>query len=271
VHRAAPHPCGSGPLTPLRVAQLWRYPVKSMAGESVPRLRFGRHGVVGDRAFALVSADTGRVLTARRVPELLGASARWFGCEAEIRLPDGSRFRSSDPAASDLLSDWLGRAVRLARPAGRALTVEQYAGDGEAAPSTDFDLPQWGFVDDAPVHILGEGSLRAAEQWYPQGDWSLPRFRPNVLVTGPEDALLGPRLAAGGAVLEPTGPCKRCVMVTQPQRGLGKDREILRTLIARADASLGVYAGIVRPGSVTVNDTLDPLLTAASAQPAGRV
>jgi uncharacterized protein YcbX len=209
-------------VTPPRVAQLWRYPVASMAGECVPRLRFARHAVVGDRAFALVSARTGRVLTARQVPQLASASARWFGCEAQIRLPDGSRFRSSDPAACDLLSDWLGRAVRLARPPAPAPA----SGPG------------------ARVHLLDEGSLRAAHQRHPRTPWTAPR--PHIVVAGPEDALAH-RLAVGDAVLELTGPGER-----------------------RAPAPPGVRARILRPGSVTVNDTLDPLPTAASAQPARR-
>src|SRR4051794_11169949 len=92
----------------MRVVSLWRYPVKSMQGEELAEASVTELGIVGDRQWALVDRGTGLALTARRVPELLFASAHLVGDEIEIRLPDGSV--AADDAA---LSRWLGRDIEL--------------------------------------------------------------------------------------------------------------------------------------------------------------
>jgi hypothetical protein len=94
----------------VRVAELWRFPVKSLQGEQLGSATVTAAGIVGDRAFAIFDVATGLGLTARRIPELLDASARVVddGAPPEITLPDGSIAR--DDAA---LSDWLGRRVTL--------------------------------------------------------------------------------------------------------------------------------------------------------------
>ena len=58
------------------VAQVWRYPVKSMQGEQVERLELGPDGAPGDRALAIVDPAAGKVLSAKRYPDLLHAAAR---------------------------------------------------------------------------------------------------------------------------------------------------------------------------------------------------
>ena len=60
----------------MRVSELWRYPVKSLQGEPAQSATVTHRGIEGDRAFAIFDTMTGFGLTARRVPELLFASAR---------------------------------------------------------------------------------------------------------------------------------------------------------------------------------------------------
>ncbi|MFF5494848.1 MOSC domain-containing protein [Streptomyces aquilus] len=241
-----------------KAVQLWRYPVKSMGGERTDRLFLGPSGVVGDREFAVVVAATGRVLTAKREPRLLDATARRHEAGAEVTLPDGRRFTTADPDADTLLSEWLGQAVGLRRQTGRVHTVEEYRKDpAEPTSLSTFDLPAGKFVDEAPVHLLSEGALRTAGVRHPDGTWDVRRFRPNVLLSGPEeDALVGTRAQIGNVLLDVTGPTQRCVMVTQPQRDLPKDREILRSLVRARAGAFGVYATVARPGTVLLGDTL---------------
>ena len=74
----------------MRVAQLWRYPVKSLQGERLESAGLDSEGVEGDRRYAIYDLDTGMGLTARRVPELLFASARIVeGGQVEITRPEG--------------------------------------------------------------------------------------------------------------------------------------------------------------------------------------
>ena len=94
----------------MRVAELWRFPVKSLQGEQLDGATVADGGIVGDRAYAIFDLHTGLGLTARRVPELLFASARLVAEDRppEITLPDGT-IACGDAA----LSHWLGRNVAL--------------------------------------------------------------------------------------------------------------------------------------------------------------
>ena len=95
----------------LVVRELWRYPVKSIGGEQLTGCDVYETGFEGDRGWGVVDVATGTVLTARRAPELLFASARLRdGGEVEIQLPDG---QVTDSSA--VLSAWLQRDVRLDR------------------------------------------------------------------------------------------------------------------------------------------------------------
>src|SRR5205085_9894970 len=60
----------------MRVVGLWRFPVKSMGGEPLERAEVGELGITGDRQWGVLAVETGKVLTARREPKLLFASAR---------------------------------------------------------------------------------------------------------------------------------------------------------------------------------------------------
>jgi uncharacterized protein YcbX len=264
------------------VGELWRYPVKSMGGERVAELMLADHGVVGDRVIAITAVATNRVLTARRVPELLDATARWLGGAVEITLPDGTAVRSDDPDVDAVVSRWLGRQVRLERPTDRTFAVEEYQGAPDvSAELATFELPMGGFVDEAPVHLLSRDSLRVAGRWHPDGDWDLRRFRPNIVLTPAaaapdratsvagrsDEGAAGDVLRVGKAVVEVIGPCIRCVMVTQPQRGLPTDREVLRSIISRSGAAFGTYASVRRPSMVLCGDPVTVLGRARTAPP----
>lgn len=241
----------------LRVTGLWRYPVKSMAGEPLSTVSVGPAGVLGDRVLALALADTGRILTARQEPALLWAGARWLGEEVEITLPTGRAVRSTDPGADGVLSAWLGRAVRLEGPGDRPRTVPPSLDD---PGSTEWQLAPGALADEAPLHLLDQRSLEKARRWHPAGDWDVRRFRPNVLLAGPLGAPpVGRRLALGGALVAVTGPCRRCVMVTRPQPGLPADRDVLRAVVRQAGTELGTYAAPVQPGEVRLGDRVDTL------------
>lgn len=97
------------------VRSLHRYPVKSMAGESLNESQVGHDGLLGDRAFALRDEQAGELRSARKWPRLLQCSARYrsepgVGAlpPADITLPDGTTTCSDDPRVSELLSRWLG-------------------------------------------------------------------------------------------------------------------------------------------------------------------
>ena len=107
-----------------RVVGLFRYPVKSMLGETLTVVDARSSGFVGDRAFGLIDVWSSRLLSAKTVPALLLASAMFADGEVTMTLPTGI-VSSADPNVDDTLSTWLDRDVRLARPTeGVASTID---------------------------------------------------------------------------------------------------------------------------------------------------
>jgi uncharacterized protein len=234
----------------MRIAELWRYPVKSMQGEQLDRSHVASAGLVGDRRFAIVDRDSGLGLTARRVPELLMASARLVDDELEITLPDGSTLGAD---ASDALSKWLGRDVELvdARASDGGNTYECPTDLGTEQDWYSYDGPGSAFHDAGiwRVSMISTATLR---------DWDRRRFRANLLLDGEhEDDLVGHDVAVGSAVVYVQTKIPRCVMVTRPQPGgIERDLDVLKTINAELEACIAVGGTVTTPGEIAVGDEL---------------
>src|SRR5215472_8687575 len=87
---------------------LWRHAVKSLPGERLESARFEDDGLAGDRRWGIRDLRTGRILTARRRPQLLGAAASYDSELPVITLPDGCTAVGPGPGTDGLLSRWLG-------------------------------------------------------------------------------------------------------------------------------------------------------------------
>ncbi len=74
----------------MQVLEIWRYPIKSMLGENLAQVEVGPNGIEGDRRRAVVDAESGVSLSAKRYPELLSCRAWTNSDEVMIGLPDGS-------------------------------------------------------------------------------------------------------------------------------------------------------------------------------------
>lgn len=237
----------------MRIAELWRYPVKSLQGERLDEAELGTAGIAGDRRYAIFDAATGFGLTARRAPELLHAAARLLpGGAVEITLPDGTV--AADDAA---LSGWLGREVRLRRSedVGRRRYENPSDTETEAASSwMVFEGSRAAFHDSAVVvvSLLSRGSAGGA---HPR------RFRANVLLDGDgEDHLVGSTVRVGAALVDVRMPIVRCVMVTRPQPGgIELDREVLRRIHRERGGTLAVGGPVLEPGVVRIGDALTPV------------
>jgi uncharacterized protein YcbX len=231
----------------MRVAELWRFPVKSLQGEQVSSTELGPQGLNGDRQFAIFDVDTGLGLTARRMPALLFGAARMReDATPEITLPDGSVAEDDDA-----LSAWLGRPVALRSAAEDVTRRYENPADfeDEAGRWEPFDGSSGAFHDTeaAAVSMLSSATY---------GGWDRRRFRANVLLDGDgEDDLVGARVRLGDAVLEVGVRIARCVMVTRPQPGgIDRDLEVLRTIHRRRAGCLAVGARVEQQGRVTVGD-----------------
>lgn len=238
----------------MRVRELWRYPVKSLQGERLDEADLGPEGLAGDRRWALFDRDTGFGLTARRVPDLLFASARLRpDGGVDVVLPDGT---VADDAA---LSGWLGHRVELRAAADRddaeGPTYESPVDEDEPDPT---EWQQWegapGPFHDSPRIRLSLVSTATL------GSWDRRRFRANVVLDGAgEDRLRGREAGLGTARLRFGAPIPRCVMTTRPQPGgIDRDTSVLKTIHRERDGLLAVRAAVLTPGVVRVGDQLAP-------------
>jgi uncharacterized protein YcbX len=276
------------------VSALWRYPVKSMAGEALDACEVTERGLLGDRGYALVDEAAGVIGSAknpRAWPDLMAYRAAFAepprrGGEpppVRITLPDGRVVAGGDRAAEEL-SVALGRRVALsARPPERPVLQQFWPDlDGTAGAErvTDEAMPPGTFFDVAPVNLLLTTTLDRLARAYPEGRFAISRFRPNVVVApevaggdDPEPRWVGRILAVGDVVrLRIDSRCGRCVMTTLAQPDLPRDTGILRTVVRANDGFAGLYASVVRPGVIRVGDPLwfdDAAEKGAASDPAG--
>lgn len=261
-----------------RVSALWRYPVKSMAGEQLDACEATERGLLGDRAYALLGAADGLVASAKnpRVwPDLLAYRAAFTEPPVpgaalppvRITLPDGRVVTSGDRADSEL-SAALGRPVVLsARPPERPVLQQFWPNlDGTAAGEavTDEAMPAGTFFDVATLNLLFTTTLDRLSRAYPDGQFVVRRFRPNIVVApetlqgdDPEPGWVGRILAVGDTVrIRIDARCARCVMTTLGQPDLPADRGILRTVVRANEGFAGLYGMVIRSGRIRVGDPL---------------
>jgi uncharacterized protein YcbX len=250
------------------IAALWRFPVKSMLGERLDAAEVAEGGVLGDRAYALIEVQTGKVVSAKN-PKLGPALFRCRAAFVEppqageelpavrITLPDTTAVTSDASDAAATLSGFLGRDVRLARAAPEDFTIDQYHPDVEdldpeghrdtvtepklgaaffAEAGLPSAVPAGAFFDLFPVSVLTTSTLDRLNQLRPESRFDERRFRMNAIVrTGEagflENDWIGRGLEVGDTVrLNVFMPDPRCVMTSLAQDDLPKDTEILRTL-----------------------------------------
>lgn len=271
------------------VAQVWRYPVKSMLGERLDSTALGARGVPGDRGWAVWDVERDGVTTAKRLPALRGCRARYLDeprageapPHVELTLPDGTRMTTGDPETPGRLTKAFGRAVRLVAlgvPGTESAPRISSAGDSPdvrralmglapGEPEADMsafpgerlvELRRGNFFDAMPVHLLTTATLSTLTRLAPESIWDERRFRMNLLVdTGaadgyPELDWIGRRIRVGAAVVELTDECPRCVMVTQAFEELPRDPRLMRTLVRETQHVAGVYGTVVEAGNVDV-------------------
>ena len=222
------------------VLSLTRYPVKSLGGESLPRVEVTPRGLVGDRVCAVHTADgfigSGKSsYRFRHVDGLLTLRARLSGDRPLVEFPDGTVAPAGDPDTDRRLSDLLGRPLSL-----RVETTVRHH-------------------DASPLHLVTTASLRRLEQVL--GEPVDPRrLRANLVLdvdgTGfVEQAWPGRELHLGDRVVLALGEgMARCAMVNAAQPGLAHDPRVLKLIARENDLDLGLQATVRRPGPLAVGD-----------------
>ena len=230
----------------MRVLQLWRYPVKSMQGERLDHASITAAGIEGDRSWGVRDRSTGYVLTAKRVPALLYASASWVEGRPVVTLP----------GEHESLAEWLDRDVALVEADADGRGTYEIAEDqfDETSTILQWNGPRGSFHDSNrnQLHLLSTASV---------GAWDVRRFRPNVVVDGAgELELVDKTLRVGKAIVAVSKRTSRCVMTTRAQPGgIARDQDVLRTIMRATDGDLGISCTVVEPGDVHVGDVVEVL------------
>jgi len=248
----------------LRIAQLWRYPVKSLLGERLPTLRLVDDGVEGDRMWGIQDHSDGRILTARREPRLLFASSRLAAGDVPvITLPDGQELAGTGPLTDAALSAWLAKPVTLVAAAESDASRAEYFADAtdDSSKAIEWTMPKGRFVDGFPVLVMTTAGLRGGAAVHSSGAWDVRRFRPNILIQVDgegwvEDAWADRQLRAGSSQLIPRKRCIRCTMVTRAQPGLERDVDIYKTLHRTHGGEAGMWSQVVQPGVLSEGDSV---------------
>ena len=223
-----------------RVAALWRYPVKSLAGEALDAADVSWHGVAGDRRWDFIRGGMVRSgfpwLTIRERPDLWRYRPRFTepdrpdASPTVVRTPAGNEFDVVDPA----LAAEFGSGVHVMKQ-------------------------DRGLFDTAPLALIttqtvaGVGARVGAVL-------DVERFRPNVLIDAsgagdfPEDDWVGAVIRIGDVRLRVDQRDRRCVMVNVDPATGARDPSVLRAIARERQACLGVYGTTVCPGRVAVGD-----------------
>lgn len=206
----------------MHVAELWRYAVKSLAGERLEHAEIRRDGIAGDRLVQVYDAR-GRVVTARKHPDLLGHRGT-LGPDGEAQV-DGCSW--SSPEAAALITHAIGSAARLGRF------------DGEER----FDVLPLLVATDGAIVALGVDGRR---------------LRPNIVVGGVdglgEREWPGRRLRIGEVVIAVAQLRARCVMTTYDPDTQVQDPGVLRRIIREFGGTMALDCAVVMGGPVRVGD-----------------
>jgi uncharacterized protein len=224
-----------------QIREIYRYPVKSFAGESLEACLIERYGLYGDRFCAFV--DEARegwdsFITARDIPRMLAYRAQLTEEGICVTSPSGHIFRWNEQLLEEMQS--------FSR---KKMFMTSYRAPNPENP----DLMS---VDAASIHIVTDSSLRRLEAlWGRRLDHR--RFRANLVVsiddgTMDESDWIGKELRLGGAVLQIQSFCERCSVITIHPDTLERDASLLKRVYEEMDVSFGLYAGVKQPGPIRV-------------------
>jgi len=269
------------------VGEIWRYPVKGMAGEALSFASIGERGVEGDRTWALRDTQRSEIQSCKFRPQLLQCTARASGDDknVEVTFPDGATLRSDDGAIHSRLSTLTGRASTLEalRPETDLDFYRRFApaqGTWLDELATTFDrepgepLPDFTHIPPVlvdhvsvpgtfflvvPMHIVTTATLRHLQSINGNGSWDRRRFRPNLVIETDasvrglaEQEWVGKKIIVGAVAIDCVGGTPRCGAVTRAQPDFPADTSILRTIVKEAEQNVGAYGIIAKCGVVQV-------------------
>ena len=270
------------------VTQIYRYPVKSMMGETLSEADIEETGIPGDRGWAVRDEKRGGIRGGKKIPQLMTLAAQSGAAAPLITAPDGDSASASAEGINQWLSDKLNHPVTL----WPLLPADQLDHYRRGAPDTEdfeqelravfgrlpdeplpdlagfeelleFESPPGTYFDAFPISIMSQQSLNTMNHLEGESQFDVRRFRPNLLVDVPEtdhpfpeQAWVGKTLSIGSVKLRIDMTCPRCSMTTHGFDDLPRDTEVMRKLVNHSDGNLGIYASVIQAGKVSADDSV---------------
>ena len=270
------------------ILNIYRYPVKSMMGETLSEADIGEAGIPGDRGWAVRDEKRGGIRGGKKIPQLMTLTAQSGPTAPLITAPDGDSASASTEGINEWLSDKLNHPVTL----WPLLPADQLDHYRRGAPDTEdfekelravfgrlpeeplpdltgfeelleFESPPGTYFDAFPISIMSQQSLNTMNQLEGESQFDVRRFRPNLLVDipetdhpFPEQAWVGKTLSIGSVKLRIDMTCPRCSMTTHGFDDLPRDTEVMRKLVNHSDGNLGIYASVMQAGKVSADDSV---------------
>jgi uncharacterized protein YcbX len=210
----------------MTVRELWRYPVKSMAGERLEEADLRLTGIAGDRLVQVRHAGTERVITSRTAPRLLGLAGTWDEAAGAPRV-NGLPWRSR--AVQALVREAAGAEARLVRDDGA------------------------GRFDVLPLLVATDGAIAALGVDH-------RRLRPNLVLGGVEGlterSWPGRRLRIGPVLIQVASLRQRCVMTTFDPDTQVQDVGVLRRIVEEFDGRMALDCAVLEAGTIRVGDAV---------------
>jgi MOSC domain-containing protein len=208
------------------VAEIWRYPVKSLAGEQLKYAELREDGVAGDRQVLVYNEQSGRLITSRTHPRLLGLKATLDS--------------NGEPLINGRLWGDLDSARAVVTAAGPHARLIRWDG------LERFDV--------LPLLVATDGALEAF-------GYDHRRLRPNIVIGGvpglAEREWPGRRVRIGTAVIEFAKLRGRCVMTTYDPDTLEQNHKVLRDIVRKFGGTLALDTAVIQPGHIAVGDKVE--------------
>ncbi len=213
----------------MHVAELWRYPVKSLRGEQVESAGVLKTGIRGDREIVVLSAARNRVITSRTHHHLLGLQGAIAPDDGNVTI---NGIPWDDPAAVAAIAQAVGEPVELIRVPG----------------PERFDV--------LPLLVATDGAIATI-------GLDRRRFRPNILIGGVEGLAErkweGKNLRIGEVEIHAAQLRARCVMTTYDPDTLKQDRDVLFRIVKEFEGTMALDCSVIKPGLMHVGDVVTVL------------
>jgi uncharacterized protein YcbX len=223
----------------VKITEIWRYPVKTMAGEKLQRASVGSLGIEGDRVVHVEDAR-GHVITSRTHPRFLGHKGS-LGRHGEIMV-DGRPWDSPEVAAE------------VVKIAGRGAKLVRYDG------TERFDV--------LPLLVATDGAIAAFSH-------DRRRLRPNIVIGGVEGMAErewpGTCLRFGNVLIGVQDLRPRCIMTSYDPDTLVQDKEITLSIYRRFEGKLALNCFVIEGGRIAIGDEVQLVRGRACAESAASI